>query len=367
MLITKKLKALCSLLLIGCLLCACNAPAPAPSEPFYIPEELKTPEKTTYETVPVEFGEYAVTSTGKARVTYLETAKLTWQGGTARFAQVHVKTKQYVNEGDVLMTFEVASNTTELISMRLQLERLWSTLDRETASRKAAIEAQKEKAKQLTSYDQRIAELTVDRMQAEYDAYVFQATQNIYDLEAQIAEIERVASITTLVAPFSGVIDSITSLDVGTSISKGTTLVTMHATDNLLFTATDSSQALRFNMPISIISGSGSKIATYTGRVVAAPNILPNGLTQNTVLVKLDTAVSQEELSNSLKYSAQTQIVQNILVVPRSAVDVENGVSFVYVLEDGTAQKKYVVSKNISPSSAWILEGLSQGQSLIVD
>ena len=120
-------------------------------------------------------------------------------------------------------------------------------------------------------------------------------------------------------------------------------------------------------MPVTIQSGSGNKLAVYTGRVVASPNILPHSLSQKSILVQLDENVASGDLANTLRFSADTEIVQNILVAPRGAFDSEEGRSFVYVLENGIAQKKYVVSQSNNTGTVWILEGLSQGQTLIID
>ena len=120
-------------------------------------------------------------------------------------------------------------------------------------------------------------------------------------------------------------------------------------------------------MPVNIQSGSGSKMVQYTGHVVSAPNIMPNSISQNSILVRLDSNVAASALANTLHYSADTEIVQNILIAPRSAFNSENGISFAYVLENGIPQKKYVVTKSNRTDSVWILEGLSEGQTLVID
>ena len=352
-------------LLTACLLSACSSEVPQ-QEDFYIPE-VTAPAQANYETVPVEKGEYRNTVNGKVSVEYPVTESLYWEGGTARFVSSPVKAKQEVKKGDLLMTFQVEISTADLTSLRLERDRLWQELQDGKASRLADIETKKQEALLLTSYDRRIAELTVEKMEAAYDAYVFKATQKVYDVDAEIIELEKTAANTTLVAPFDGVIDSVAKLNPGDPISKSTALITMHATDSFVLNLTDSSNTVRYNMPVTIQSGSGSKLKLYTGRVVAASNILPNSLTQKSILVRLDEDIASADLASTLRFSADTEIVQDILVGPRDAFDSESGRYFAYVLENGIAQKKYVVAQVNKTGTVWILEGLSQGQTLIID
>lgn len=361
----RPLRAAAACLLVACLLSACSSKVPQ-QEAFYVPE-VTAPAQANYETVAVETGEYRYSVSGKVSVVYPITESLYWEGGTARFVSSPVSAKQEVKKGDVLMTFQVEVSSAELTSLRLERDRLWQELQDGKASRLADIEAKKQEAQLLTSYDRRIAELTAEKMEAAYDAYVFKATQKVYDVDAKIMELEKTAANTTLVAPFDGVIDSVARLNPGDPISKSTVLITMHATEPFVLNLTDSSKTVRYNMPVTVQSGSGSKLKLYAGRVVAAPNILPYSITQTSILVQLDEDVASGDLSNTLRFSADTEIVQNILVAPRGAFESEEGRSFVYVLENGITQKKYVVSQNNNTGTVWILEGLSEGQTLIID
>ena len=364
----RPLRAAAACLLTACLLSACSSKAPQQEE-FYLPDipQVTTPAQANYETAAVELGEFRNTVSGKVSVVYPIAESLYWEGSTARFVSSPVSAKQEVKKGDVLMTFQVETSTADLTALRLERDRLWQELQDGKASRLADIEAKKQEAQLLTSYDRRIAELTVEKMEAAYDAYVFKATQKVYDVDTKIIELEKNAANTTLVAPFDGVIDSVARLNPGDPISKSTPLITMHAAQPFVLNLTDSSQTVRYNMPVTIQSGSGNKLAVYTGRVVAAPNILPHSLSQKSILVQLDENVASGDLANTLRFSADTEIVQNILVAPRGAFDSEEGRSFVYVLENGIAQKKYVVSQSNNTGTVWILEGLSQGQTLIID
>ena len=69
----------------------------------------------------------------------------------------------------------------------------------------------------------------------------------------------------------------------------------------------------------------------------------------------------------NMEYSADYQEVKNVLLVDREALQKDGGKTFVYVLEDGVIHKRFISVGLSSKTSAWILDGLSEGQDLILD
>ena len=68
-----------------------------------------------------------------------------------------------------------------------------------------------------------------------------------------------------------------------------------------------------------------------------------------------------------MEYQANSQELKNVLLVDKDAVQKEEGKYFVYLLEDGVVHKRYVSLGLENKKSVWILDGLSEGQELILD
>ena len=56
-----------------------------------------------------------------------------------------------------------------------------------------------------------------------------------------------------------------------------------------------------------------------------------------------------------------------MLTIPKSAIEREDDKAFVYVLEDGMEQRKYITAYTGAGISAWVWDGLSAGQTLVID
>ena len=355
-----------ALALTALLLTACAQTEP--QEHMSFPEvALTAPAEANYQTVTAEMGELVSSVTGKFTVAYLRTVQLSLDQSGARFLEAFVKKNQEVKQGDVLMTFDTQVSEADLTELRLQRQRKWEEYLAGKEKRLAAIEAAKAKAQHLTSYDLHIANFEIEKLQAQYEQYVFQTTRSVYAIDDKIIALQEKADNNVLVAPFDGVIDSVISFQTGDPVTSGKVLITMHATDTLLLQAKDAENLLRYNMPVTIQSGSKTSMKLYSGRVVAAPNILPVTIFSDLVLVKFDEDITEDKLSKYLSFEADDLVIQNVLTVPKRAVSRENGKTFVYVLEDDIIQKRYVVTRSDAGANAWVQEGLSAGQTLIID
>lgn len=354
-----------TLLAVSMLLGAC---APAENEKAPFPEaELLVPGTGSGQTMTVEEGDFVISAAGGLTVVYPHKAELTWEQSGARFAEVFVEKGQQVKEGDVLMTFDTQVSQADLAELRLQRQRKWDTYLAGKETRLAAIEAAKQKTQGLTGYDLQIAELEIEKLQAQYDAYTFQSTRSVYAIDDQIRELESKEENNVLTAPFDGVIDSIIRFSTGDPVTPKTVLITMHATDVFLLQAKDPNGLLRYGMQMTVESRSKTDTTCYTAHVVTAPNLLPASVSDDAVLVAFDETVTEAELENNLSYWADSQVLQGVLTIPKSAIEREGDKAFVYVLEDGTVQRKYITAYTGSGINAWVQEGLSAGQTLVID
>ena len=333
---------------------------------------LTSKEQANYKTVQVEIGGYEKLGTGKASVIYLLKSELCWEKDNAYYAEAVVRAGQEVKEGDVLVRFDVKEDRVELESLKLQLLRKKEDTAEEKESRLAAIEDAKAEAKALRKqeskdYEAQIAELQIKKLQAQYEQFLYQSEKEVSQMEERISEIEQSMQENVLTAPFDGIVDAVTRYNEGDKVAPGQVLVTMYATDRLLLKAEGASGKLRYNMDVIIEAGNANNRASYSGKVIAAPNILPASLSQNLTLIELDEKVTPDDLKGNISYQGKTEELQNILVVNRDAIQKEDEKTFVNILEGGTVQKRYVVTAINNAENVWILDGLSEGQTLIVD
>lgn len=350
-------------------------------------EDLIIPSEINYETDTAEYGEYVRTSSDSAGIYYPQEVELYWEKENSYLREMLVEPEMYVKKGDVLAVFDTDVDLVRMEELQLGIEHLLTSAEIEKADRLLAIQEQKEKfaeAKQkrderreqgyakentaeLDSYSDAVADLRLQRMQLEYEEFLYQTEWQISRMQKEIAQLQEEMSDNKLIAPFDGVIELTAAIQPGERVLPDKMLISMGATDKLLLAAKDMSDYFQYNMDVIIECGKESDRQTYKGKVVAASNILPAKYGQKLALVKLQEEPDLKELQRKIKYTIKVQDMDNILLVDRTAVQKENDETFVYVLNGDMVQKRYVVVGSSNNEKTWILDGLSEGQTVITD
>lgn len=72
------------------------------------------------------------------------------------------------------------------------------------------------------------------------------------------------------------------------------------------------------------------------------------------------------ELTNA-QVAIQPVRLDDVMIVPRRALTMTNGKASVNLLEDGMVRKRYVYNVAYTPSDAWLMKGVSAGDTVILD
>lgn len=330
-------------------------------------ETFSTPEQANYKTAEAARGEYIKTAEGPMHVYYPITARLNWEGDNAAFREILVKKGDTVKEGDPLAAFDITVSNAYREELRLALLRKNEDTNAGKEERLAAIEEERQKMEGLSDYSLHIAQLKLDRLEAEYEQFVYQAEWETARLEESFNELEETLANDTLTAPFDGVIDNVATYSPGDPVTPDQVIVTMHSEDKFYLVADDSSGKLRYNVDVSVEAGRKNDRRSYEGRVVASPNILPPAAPDGLTLIELYGSTTLQELQGTLQFRFNVEELKDILLVDWSAVSAENGKYFVYVLDGDMVQKRYIMIGLTNRKEAWVLDGLFEGQNVIGD
>lgn len=362
-----KNKAIFAFLLAGCMLlssCQQAKPVIAPLEG----ENLISSDQANYKTTTADQTFFQKEGQGVTAAVYPVTKTVKWENGSARFKEAYVANGKKVKAGDVLMTFEVNQHKADLENLRLQLSRKEKEVATNTATRKEAIQTAKANAVGLTSHELTIANLKIEKLQASYEQYLYQSNRELAQIKENIAELEEKAADDTIVAPFDGTIRSITVFNEGDLVNNGTVLYTIYSTDYVLLNVERNASMLRYNMDVVVETGRKNDRVTYSGKVVSTPTMLPNTISQSVAVIKLNIPVSEEQLkAGSNTFTCVSQNLQNVIMVDKKAIYSEEKSNFVYILEEDTLKKRYVIKGLSNSEKIWVLDGLTDGQVLVID
>lgn len=201
-----------------------------------------------------------------------------------------------------------------------------------------------------------IPESEVERLSAQVDA----AAARLLAAEARLAD-------TVIRAPFSGRV-GLRRISVGTLLTPGSTIATLDdiATMKVDFSVPETHLApLRPGLPVSArsvafpgqeFSGTVTSIDTRIDpvtRSILVRAVLPNDerLLKPGMFLNVDV-INRERRS---------------LVLPEQAIVPERDEQFVFVVADGTAEKRRVVTGRRRPGQVEIVEGLREGELVVVE
>ena len=351
------------------------------TEPI-ISQELIVPEEANYKTTEVFLGTYEYEASGSLSLVYPKRAELKWEKSNSRCQEVLVTGNQQVSEGDVLITFDTGDSRTALTEAKLKLERLAAELETGQAERTFDIQDAKNKlelrraelAKVLdeeeleASTELKIMELKIEKQTIALEQFVWQSEHEMEQLSKTIDELAEELSENALLAPFDGVIDQVNYLRTGDVVDTNAVLVTMHSESEFLLEASDQLKNLRYNASVTVEAGQKDARTSWEARVISAPGVLPRELDDAPVLLSVSQEASAADFKRNPDYSCLSKQLGNVLLTQKKGIRNEDGKTYVYVLEDGMMKKRYVTAAlSGRADNVWILEGLDDGEFVILD
>lgn len=371
-----KNKKIAAALLTGCLaLTACRTQTAGSVEGT---QQLHTAGEVHYQTVQVERGEYRKTVQVEVEPVYPVSMQLAPKK-EVRFQNCYVEANDNVKAGDVLVSFASDADELELEEYKIRLTRAQEELTEGIANRQTAIQKAEEKLAEHENWDpdekhsgprmgvqqRKIAGLEIEKQKLLLEEFIYESQKKIRALEKKVSLLEEKVEGLKLTAPYDGIVKTVKSCREGEMILAGEVMVTLYSDEKMLLQIKDSLQGLRCFSEVTVEGYVENEKNSLRGKVVSAPNVLPAGVEQDFVLVELE-----EELNtigkNSLCFFEKEQI-SKILLTDKRAVNHDDGGTYVYVLEDESLHKRYVVTGFSNSSQVWILDGLSEGQSLVLD
>lgn len=345
---------------------ALSGPAAAGEEDILRTEQL-APEQVNYKTTGVELGSFEKLTNTTASEYYPLTYSIRYDNSSAKFLEYTVTRGTEVKKGDVLARFVITGSEAQLTTMKLNLQRLEeATADGIREREEAVAEARAALAAEKDGYEKEKKQLALRRKEIELEQYRYRQSYSIErQKEALNEELQR-REENVLLAPVDGVITDVKLKKVDDAVSPNESLLTIASHDVLLLRVDNSSGGLRYNMKVDVVSGNNTQRTELTGRVVAADDSIPEKARGGVAYIQLDP-YDPELVLRSLKVTAPTLRLDNVLIAKRTAVTAENGKYYVTKLSDGMVQKRYIDVGMLNMNEVWFLAGVSEGETLVID
>lgn len=326
-----------------------------------------------YDVWTVDYGTFATEIIeSRANINMVESVQVKpeFQSGSMMLTELLVSRYSYVEEGDVLAKVDMETSELDLEEMELKLKRL----QEEYAQVEADYNERHEEAVAAISIYEKLAHIDrIEIAQMELDFAQTKASydKRIADYKAQIKDRKAMAAIKEILAPESGFVLWVARLEVGQELSNGTVICTIAPTDKIVLEFPD--ESFHYGYGMELVVGAGAKSNTnrkeYAATVTGATGKV---LTEDWGKVSTQIAgeFTIEEIMNmgALMVGGQTNVMENVLLIPADAVTVENSRCFVTVLhDDGTLEKRQFIAGGNNFDYYWVFDGIEQGTKIIVE
>ena len=233
--------------------------------------------------------------------------------------------------------------------------------------------------------DQRISDLQEKnakekdkKKRKQFDREINKLQKEREELQEEIDQMKADYSLKELCSPTDGIVVGMPDYQEERELYQDQTLFMIAKAEQCYLTVKDEGNLLKYGMELTITyEDKEGKKKTATGKVVTTNgNFLSSEMRTEEVLIRLpeemigDMALSTEESSGSwsrsrMDVSCITRQVENILLVPKKAVTMQNGHTYVKVkLDNGDATYMSFVPCGSDQVNYGVAEGLTEGMEI---
>lgn len=311
-----------------------------------IVSEFKVKERST--TTTLEKGKVCVSFKGTGYVFYpkVESITNTNEYGTTYIKELAVKRYQQVKKGDILAYIYVTPDS-------IGMERLERKIQRANEDLEDTLKAAEE-----------------DNDADKYEKSIKLQRESIDEMHKELNQMKKEARTTTVAAPYDGLITEIGWFNEGDILQKDAFICSLAEEKDCFIYVEDNNGQLTVGNEVNV------SFDDYTciGQVVSvAPCALTNGLNIGYSFIQVSPedfakiATPSNDLEGywfrrSFDITADVRSMDNVVIVPKRAVTVDNGVTYVTVLDENN---NYVLKSFTAGGgdnlNYWAAEGLTEG------
>ena len=328
------LAAVLCILAASVLTSSCNF---LPMEEEELAPPLMQPAKIEYKTEPVVLGTLVQQIRMTGTFTAESTKALSFENLGGRLKAMHVRLGEKVKAGDLLVELDSGSIEYQIKMQEIEIE-------------KGKLTISQLKANKADKYSIKRAQLDLEQQ------------------EMQLTELQRQMDATRILSSIDGEIIYVTSTSIGEYINSYEIVCKVADTSSLvLVTRAEKSGELPIGAKVSV----EYQKQEYTGEIVANPSTLFNDPDENlrkSAIIRLDSGVpAKASLGTDARLVYVQERRENIIVLPRTQINLMSGRRYVNVLEDGIRVEKDVEVGLTTDTEAEIIKGLAVGDQVIIN
>lgn len=333
-------------------------------------EGADTENGNSYDTYTLSYGTFSTQIvTQRASIKMLETScvKAEFSTGTMRLVQILVEKNQYITAGTPVALVSMETDALQLQELERKLQRLQ---ERYAEDQEEFQESQEKREALFARWDpQRSMDIIrYNQAQLDFDQTAAAYEKQIAKLQEQIQELEELRELTQILAKEDGYVLEVCTREKGKQLKSGETIVKLAPSDGICLEFADTMQHYGYGNELTLLVGDTRVAKSYDATVVSAVG--------NTLKGQWETGSSQlvgeydlAELMGKgpFNVTGETNVMENVLLIPAEAVTVEKGKYYVTVVgDDNSLTKTQFISGGSNADYYWVFDGLEAGTRIVM-
>lgn len=324
-------------------------------------------------TIEVTYGDYIENGTLKnLELNFPRRDELFIEEPEGTFIEYLVTDGQIVKKGDPLVAYTIPSDSIGVEENTLKLEQSVRSYEMQSEQKRIAIEDKYEQWNAMDggTVEAQMLEINIRKMELEYEQYEYDTQKSLEDMKTNIKELEEALEIQYINAPYDGVVRTVNWMREGFPLDRSLKLLDIYdANSAILASKATNLNKLWYDMELSVTPTSNrsqTKSDTVKGRVVGADSLFNSKVTTEMVYVQLE---DPSQLLTVQRADIATELVrvENVILIPLTAVTTVNDISYVYIVdENGDMYKQYITGRN-NGVEMWVYSGLLAGQKIVAE
>ena len=314
------------------------------------------------------FEEEALKQILKRSYLNVPTVRFSLEEVKASFGEYIAEYMQYVEEGDVIATVYTEIDEIAVEEARIRLQRLQERYQQEeTQMQEDLADIREQSALIYNDYKREVQDIRYSQRQLDWEYTRYSYENQIKEAEKNLEKLTQIGEVYEVKAETSGFVYYTTKYPAGKELKEGDYICHI-MNSNVVYAATTSQAELfHYGMEVSFDNRNGLTPATV---VNGGTWILYGNLEPEEAIFRLYFEQDVDELDktglNNLVLKGNLKTVENVIVIPKKAVEVENNEYFVTVLKkDGTLLKTEFIPGGSNVENYWVLEGLTEGMQIV--
>lgn len=317
-------------------------------------------------TITLDFQSFQVSSSVGVSVYYPMQTAITYESeyGQAVYAEWLVVNGDVVEKGQPLMNICTPVDEIGITELELKKERLE---EEKTLLEEAADSAAKKKHEEIEGAEgtyKKLLQNEADRLELENSHNIALAEEKLADVREAL-EIAYEAQITTqITAPCDGTLLFLESYRKDDVIYPNSIIGWLYNTDEVLYYLADKSGIMRYGQSITLKDMRGTE---FDSTLVSCNPLGASGnlLNQSVYLRSMDEIPVEKRYGLEANYDVID--LENVLVVPASAVNSDTFGTYVVEVVDNHTRRRYFTPGKIANGNCLVIDGLEAGIELVME